>query len=49
MQKLFEVYDNRFLALINPDSRLEQLCSGARWAEGPDLFCRGRLSDLERY
>ena len=41
MQKLFEVYDNRFLALINPDSRLEQLCSGARWAEGPIYFAEG--------
>jgi gluconolactonase len=41
MEKLFEVYDNRFLALINPDSRLKQLCSGARWAEGPIYFAEG--------
>jgi gluconolactonase len=41
MEKLFEVYDNRFLALLNPDSRLKQLCSGARWAEGPVYFAEG--------
>jgi len=38
MSKLFEVYDNRFLALLKPDSRLERLWSGARWAEGPVYF-----------
>ena len=41
MGKLFEVYDNRFLALLNPDSHLEQLCTGARWAEGPIYFAEG--------
>ena len=49
MEKLFEVYDNRFLELLNPNSRLEQLCSGARWAEGPLLFAEGDYPDLERY
>lgn len=38
MTKKFEVYDNRFLALLRPDSRLEHLCWGMIWAEGPVYF-----------
>ena len=41
MEKLFEVYDNRFLALLNPNSRLAHHCGGARWAEGPVYFSEG--------
>lgn len=38
MTKQFEVYDNCFLALLRPDSRLEHLCWGSRWTEGPVYF-----------
>jgi gluconolactonase len=38
MTKKFEVYDNRFLALLRPDSRLEHLVWGMKWAEGPVYF-----------
>ncbi len=38
MTKQFEVYDNRFLALLRPDLRLEHLCWGSRWTEGPVYF-----------
>jgi gluconolactonase len=38
MTKLFEVYDTRFLALLRPDSCLEHLCWGMKWAEGPVYF-----------
>jgi len=37
----FEVFDARFSALLRPDSRLEQLCTGAKWAEGPVYFAEG--------
>lgn len=38
MTKKFEVYDNRFLAILRPDSRLEQIYWGSTWAEGPVYF-----------
>ncbi len=38
MTKRFEVYDNRFLALLRPDSKLEQIFWGSKWAEGPVYF-----------
>jgi gluconolactonase len=34
----FEVYDERFRALLRPDSKLEKLCTGTVWAEGPVYF-----------
>lgn len=51
MGKLFEVYDNRFLALLKADSRLEQLCTGGVWSEGPVYFANGDYlvwSDVRR-
>lgn len=41
MTKLFEVYDTRFLSLLLPHSKLEQLAWGAKWAEGPTYFSEG--------
>ncbi|MFN8420481.1 MAG: SMP-30/gluconolactonase/LRE family protein [Anaerolineae bacterium] len=41
MTKKFEVYDNRFLALLRPDSTLEHIYWGAIWAEGPVYFSEG--------
>src|SRR5690349_20502801 len=41
MTKLFEVYDTRFLSLLLPHSKLEQLAWGAKWAEGPIYFSEG--------
>jgi len=41
MTKLFEVYDSRFLNLLLPNSKLEHLAWGARWAEGPVWFSEG--------
>lgn len=38
MTKKFEVYDNRFLALLRPDSRLEHIAWGMIWAEGAVYF-----------
>ena len=38
---LYEVFDNRFLALLQPDSALERLCSGGVWSEGPVYFDEG--------
>ena len=38
MTKRFEVYDNRFLEILRPDSRLEPICWGMIWAEGPVYF-----------
>lgn len=31
----FEIFDDRFRAILNPDSRLERLATGATWSEGP--------------
>jgi gluconolactonase len=41
MTKQFEVYDNRFLALLRPDSKLLHLAWGAKWSEGPVYFAEG--------
>lgn len=30
-----ETYDDRFAAVIAPDTQLEKLCTGATWSEGP--------------
>ncbi|MBE7470113.1 MAG: SMP-30/gluconolactonase/LRE family protein [Anaerolineales bacterium] len=37
----FEIFDDRFRALLQPDSRLERLCTGAVWSEGPVYFAEG--------
>ena len=34
----FEIFDDRFRAILRPDSTLEKLCSGTVWAEGPVYF-----------
>jgi gluconolactonase len=31
----FEIFDERFKTILRPDSRLEQLATGATWSEGP--------------
>lgn len=33
-----EIYDERMRALVQPDSRLEKLATGATWSEGPAYF-----------
>ncbi|MNU80688.1 Gluconolactonase precursor [compost metagenome] len=33
--KNIEIFDPRLQRILNPDSRLEQLCTGAEWGEGP--------------
>ena len=35
MSEAFEVFDERFRALLMPESRLEHLAEGCIWAEGP--------------
>ena len=35
MSDSFEIFDDRFRALLRPDSRLEKLADGCIWAEGP--------------
>ena len=35
MSEAFEVFDERFRALLLPESRLEHLAEGCIWAEGP--------------
>lgn len=35
MNPAFQSFDPRFDALLLPDSRLERLCTGATWSEGP--------------
>lgn len=35
MTETFEIHDRRMEALILPGSRLERLCTGAAWSEGP--------------
>jgi gluconolactonase len=37
----FEVFDERFNALLLPDSKLEKLHTGTIWAEGPCYFAEG--------
>lgn len=36
-----EVFDPRMEALLQPDSKLEKLCTGCIWAEGPVYFAEG--------
>ena len=31
----FEIFDGRFKTILRPDSKLEQLATGATWSEGP--------------
>ncbi len=38
----YEIQDERFAALINPNARVEQLAVGCRWCEGPAYFAAGR-------
>lgn len=38
MLKGFEVFDDRFLELLLPDSQLVQLATGTIWGEGPAYF-----------
>jgi gluconolactonase len=35
MSNQFEIFDERFLSMLLPDSKLEKLASGAVWSEGP--------------
>jgi gluconolactonase len=35
MNSQFEIFDERFKSILLPDSKLEKLCSGAVWSEGP--------------
>jgi gluconolactonase len=35
MTNQFEIFDERFKSILLPDSKLERLCSGAVWSEGP--------------
>jgi len=42
MPSPFTVLDDRFRRLINHSAQLEQLWTGARWAEGPAYFAAGR-------
>lgn len=41
MAEQFEIFDDRFRALLLPDSRLEKLADGCIWAEGPVYFPAG--------
>ncbi len=47
MTRKFEVYDNRFLALLRPDSTLKQICWGMVWAEGPVYFAEDDCAAVE--
>lgn len=38
----YEILDQRFARLVNHSSRVEQLYTGCRWAEGPAYFAAGR-------
>ena len=38
MTNNFEIFDERFMSILLPDSKLEQLASGAVWSEGPVYF-----------
>ena len=38
MTNNFEIFDERFKSILLPDSKLEQLASGAVWSEGPVYF-----------
>lgn len=39
----FEIFDERFRAILRPDSRLEQLATGATWSEGPAYLDDGSV------
>ena len=41
MTNLYEIYDERFEAIIKPEATLEKLYSGTIWAEGPCYFVEG--------
>ena len=41
-----EVIDPRFGALVQANTHLERLWTGARWAEGPAYFAAGRYPRL---
>lgn len=41
METRLESFDHRFDVLFNLDSRLEKLCTGFIWAEGPIFFAEG--------
>ncbi len=41
MTQLYEIYDERFNALIKADATLEKLYTGSIWAEGPCYFSEG--------
>jgi gluconolactonase len=41
MTKKFEVYDNRFLDILRPDSTLQHIYWGGRWTEGPVYIAEG--------
>jgi len=38
MSEIYEIYDERFEAVIKPDATLEKLYTGTIWAEGPCYF-----------
>src|SRR5688572_22395461 len=41
MDNGFETFDERFTALLLPDSKLEKLHTGTIWAEGPCYLAEG--------
>ena len=41
--EIYEICDERFARLVNPNARLEKLHEGCRWAEGPAYFPAGRF------
>lgn len=43
MSNTFEIYDDRFKALLLPESRLERLASGCIWSEGPVEMADGSI------
>lgn len=43
MSSQFEIYDDRFKQLLLPDSRLEKLADGCKWAEGPVEMADGSI------
>ena len=42
MSEIYEVIDDRFRALFNPNARLDKIATGFRWAEGPAYFPAGK-------
>ncbi|MEZ4669584.1 MAG: SMP-30/gluconolactonase/LRE family protein [Anaerolineae bacterium] len=43
MAEQFEIFDDRFKALLLPDSKLEKLADGCIWAEGPVELADGSI------